>query len=101
MDAHLMKVIPQSKIGEPEADGVENYKMEKLCYDEKQQRLYFNKTCFFEGVSQEVWEFKIGGYQVLDKYLKSRKGMDISGDLAHVQNVIKVLAFTIEKMEEI
>jgi len=101
MDAHLMKVIPASKIGEPEADGVENYKMEKLRYDEEKQRLYFNKTCFFADVSPAVWEFKIGGYQVLDKYLKARKDMDISEDLEHVQNVIKVLAFTVEKMEEI
>jgi hypothetical protein len=53
-----------------------------------------------------VWEFKIGGYQVLKQYLEggkstSRKGMDISSDLTTIQNIIKVLDFTIEKMGEI
>ncbi len=101
IDAHLMRKIPPLKIGEPESDGVENYKMEKVRYDEEKQRLYFNKTCYFADVSPEVWQFKIGGYQVLNKYLKSRKDMDISGDLSHIQNIIKVLAFTARKMVEI
>lgn len=38
---------------------------------------------------------------LIDKYLKSRKGMDISSDLDHIQNIIKVLGFTIKKMGEI
>lgn len=101
IDAHLMKKIPKSKIGEPESDGEQNFVMEKVVYNQEKQRLYFNKTCYFTDVSPEVWNFKIGGYQVLDKYLKSRKDMDISHDLDHIQDIIKVLAFTIEKMVEI
>lgn len=101
IDAHLMKKLPSSKIGEPEADGVQNFVMEKAIYNQEKQRLYFNKTCYFSDVSPEVWQFKIGGYQVLDKYLKSRKDMDISSDLNHIQNIIKVLGFTVRKIEEI
>ena len=101
--AHLLEKIPPSKIGEPlsDSEGEENFIMEKVHYHPAKQRLYFNKTCYFANVSAKIWEFKIGGYHVLDKYLKSRKGRDISGDVAHVQEVIKVLGFTIEKMEEI
>ena len=101
IDAHLMKKIPTSKIGEPESDRAENFKVEKVAYNQEKQRLYFNKTCYFADVSLKVWEFKIGGYQVLDKYLKSRKDIDISEDLNHIQNIIKVLEFTITKMNEI
>ncbi len=36
----------------------------------------------------------IGGYGVLDKYLKSHKGEDC--DFDHVKNIIKVIARTIE-----
>jgi hypothetical protein len=53
-------------------------------------------------VPKEVWEFHIGGYQVLDKYLKSRKGRTLSLDeINHVAAVADVLAFTIEQMEKI
>jgi predicted helicase len=106
IDAHLMRKIPKSKIGEPESDGIQNFTMEKVAYSQDKQRLYFNKTCYFADVSPAVWEFKIGGYQVLKQYLEggkstSRKGMDISSDLTTIQNIIKVLDFTIEKMGEI
>jgi len=101
IDAHLMRRIPTSKIGEPEFEGEENFIVEKVAYNQENQRLYFNKSCYFNNVSLKVWEFKIGGYQVLDKYLKSRKDLSILEDLNHIQNIIKVLEFTIIKMNEI
>ncbi|MEA3351282.1 MAG: type ISP restriction/modification enzyme, partial [Chloroflexota bacterium] len=33
-------------------------------------RVYINKEQYFEGITPEVWEFQIGGYQVLHKWLK-------------------------------
>lgn len=36
-------------------------------------RVYINKEQHFEGISQEVWSYQIGGYQVCDKWLKDRK----------------------------
>ncbi len=113
--AHLLKEIPLNSIsnstsnptltsiGEPKFNEAneQDYTVKKVDYDPDRERLYFNKTCYFADVPPEVWQFKIGGYQVLDKYLKARKGMDISGDLEHLQNVIQVLAFTLDKMREI
>jgi hypothetical protein len=53
-------------------------------------------------VPEDVWNFHIGGYQVLDKYLKSRKGRTLSLDeINHVSAVADALAFTIEQMAEI
>ncbi|GAJ20517.1 unnamed protein product, partial [marine sediment metagenome] len=37
--------------------------VEKITYDDNNQRVYINKTQYFEGVPPEVWEFHIGGYQ--------------------------------------
>ena len=49
-----------------------------------------------------MWDFHIGGYQVLDKYLKSRKGRKLSLDeIDHVAKVADALAFTIEQMARI
>ena len=51
---------------------------------------------------QAVWEFHIGGYQVLDKYLKSRKGRVLSLDeIIHVAAIADSLAFTIAQMAKI
>jgi hypothetical protein len=43
-------------------------------------RMYINQTQYFEGIEPEVWEFQIGGYQVLNKWLKDRKGRRLSFD---------------------
>jgi len=38
----------------------------------------------FEGVPPEVWNFHIGGYQVCEKWLKDRRGRNLTyGDLEH------------------
>jgi len=43
-------------------------------------RVYINKTQYLEGVDPEVWEFQVGGYQVCAKWLKDRKGRELSYD---------------------
>ena len=51
---------------------------------------------------QEVWDFHIGGYQVISKYLKSRKGRTLTLDeMDHVGHVADALAFTIAQMQAI
>ena len=42
-------------------------------YDSKEQRLHINTTQYFEPVPIELWEYPIGGYQVLAKWLKDPK----------------------------
>ncbi|GAA9147089.1 hypothetical protein HpHA18_05230 [Helicobacter pylori] len=59
-----------------------------------EQRLYINNSAYFSGVSQEIYDYRIGGYCVLDKYLKSHKNE--SCDFDHVTCIIKVIARTIE-----
>jgi hypothetical protein len=53
-------------------------------------------------VPEEVWNFKIGGYQVCDKWLKDRKGRTLSGEeISHYQCVVVALKETIRLMAEI
>ncbi len=59
-----------------------------------EQRLYINHSAYFSGVSQEIYDYKIGGYCVLDKYLKSHKNEPC--DFDHVTRIIKVIERTIE-----
>ncbi|GHR18321.1 hypothetical protein VN1248_13890 [Helicobacter pylori] len=63
-------------------------------HNEPEQRLYINHSAYFSGVSKEIYDYRIGGYCVLDKYLKSHKNE--SCDFDRVTRIIKVIARTIE-----
>jgi hypothetical protein len=76
--------------------------VEKVSYDDNNQRVQINKTQYFEGIPPEVWEFHIGGYQVAEKWLKDRKGRTLTYDeLIHYQKVMVALKETMWLMEEI
>ncbi len=45
----------------------------EVVYKPTEQRICINGDHYFKGIASEVWEFKIGGYQVLDKWLRDRK----------------------------
>ncbi len=65
-------------------------------------RVYINRGQYFEGVPPEVWEFQVGGYQVCDKWLKDRRGRQLSyNDLTAYQKMIVALNETIRLMEEV
>ncbi|GAA7030889.1 DNA methyltransferase [Helicobacter pylori] len=68
--------------------------IKKPSHNEPEQRLYINHSAYFRGVSQEIYDYRIGGYCVLDKYLKSHKNERC--DFDHVTRIIKVIARTIE-----
>ena len=61
-----------------------------------------NKTQGFEGVSEIAWNFYIGGYQPARKWLKDRKGRELSfEDIRHYQKIIKILSETDRIMKTI
>ena len=63
-------------------------------------RIKINSTKYFEGIPEEVWNYHIGGYQVLYKYLKDRKGRKMD-DPRHYCRIVMSLAKTIELQKEI
>ena len=46
----------------------------------KYSKIYLNPETYIETVSDEVWLFKIGGYQVLEKWINDRKGQTLKID---------------------
>lgn len=51
---------------------------------------------------RETWAFKVGGYQVCEKWLKDRKGrMLTSDDVDHYRNVVAALTRSQSLMQEI
>jgi hypothetical protein len=64
--------------------------------------LAINKTQYFEGIPEEVYNFHIGGYQVCQKWLKDRKGRQLTEeDVEHYQKIVVALNGTIRIMNEI
>jgi len=65
-------------------------------------KLLINKDQYFDNVTEEVFKFQIGGYYVLEHYLKDRKGRKLTIDeIENIEKVINVLGFTIEQMAKI
>ncbi|TAE28253.1 MAG: hypothetical protein EAZ92_08260 [Candidatus Kapaibacterium sp.] len=60
------------------------------------ERVYINGTQYVGGVRQEVWKMQIGGYQPAEKWLKDRKGRELSyDDVEHYRRVIASLEETL------
>ncbi len=100
IDLHLLK---SPELNQPtvkyQGQGDDNV-IERPRFDSDEKRVYINKTHYFEGVEPEVWEYQIGGYQVMDKYLKDRKGRKMD-DPRHYIQIAAALAKTIEIQAEI
>ncbi|MCR6578538.1 DNA methyltransferase [Campylobacter insulaenigrae] len=76
-----------------------NFKIQKVKYNQDTKELFINESLYFNEVSPEIYEFKIGGYAVLDKYLKSHKEEDI--DHKHFTLIIQTLDETLKIQDEI
>lgn len=100
IDLHLLKspeldhtVVKYQGLGD-------DHTIEHPNYSETEQRLYINPSHYFEGLTPQVWHYQIGGYQVLDKYLKDRKDRKLD-DPRHFIRMATALAKTIEIQKEI
>ena len=102
IQAHLLNEIPAYDLGSYEGEGDDAVIKPDYRKTPDSERLYINTTQYFEPVPEEVYRFQIGGYQVLDKYLKDRKGRTLTlSEVKNIKNIIKVLAFTIDQMRKI
>jgi hypothetical protein len=94
-----LRKLPRRGLAQYRGKG--EHAIEAVRYD-TEQGIWINETQSFVPVPQAVWDFHIGGYQVLDKYLKSRRGRKLSLDeINHISAIADALAFTIEQMTKI
>jgi predicted helicase len=64
-------------------------------------KVWINRTQYFDNVHPESWEFYIGGYQPAQKWLKDRKGRVLEyEDIVHYQRIIRVLKETDDVMRK-
>lgn len=109
IELHLLKHKSLNKpivkyFGKGTDDTIEKPRFEKITSSNKMSslngRIWINGHRYFENVSPDVWNYQIGGYRVLEHYLKDRKGRQMD-DPQHFCKVASSLAKTIELQEEI
>lgn len=65
-------------------------------------KVWINKTQYLDATPDVSWDFYIGGYQPAQKWLKDRKGRELSfDDVKHYQRILKILAETDRVMRTI
>ncbi len=65
-------------------------------------RIWINDQQYFDNIPLAAWEFYIGGYQPAQKWLKDRRGRELSfDDILHYQKIIVALYETDRIMREI
>ena len=95
VELHLLK---SKKLVKPIArcEGSGDLRVDKVTYDQNKARVHINPEKWFAGVPHEAWEYHIGGYQVAEKWLKDRKGKELSSEeVAHYARVVTAIAETI------
>ncbi len=96
VNAQIFIEIPAQNVGIPM--GLGDTDVTKIQF--KENRIYYNQTNYFDNVSNEIYNFKIGGYQVIDKYLKERKKRKLDNDeIVKLEEIINIIDFTIKQMD--
>lgn len=97
---HLMQEIPQDEIDFILKESKKpNFKIAK--YQEKERfvenKIILNEDLAISPIGAEIWNYTIGGYQVLKQWLKYRKDyVCTKEELEHLLKICKILKKTIE-----
>ncbi|NLI56143.1 N-6 DNA methylase [bacterium] len=98
---HLLK---SEKLNNPVSkfEGEGNNIVKYVKYDENKKSVFINENQYFTNIENDVWGYMIGGYQVLYKWLKDRKGRCLSLDeILTYTKIVTSLKYTIELQKEI
>jgi len=88
VDLHLLQ---SEELSAPIArfQGKGDNKVQRLRYEATMGRLFINGQQYFVGISKDVWNFRVGSYQVCEKWLKDRKGRPLT--IEEIQTYCKVV----------
>jgi predicted helicase len=78
-----------------EPNNTTNLIINKIKYENS--LLHINKITYINGISEDIWNFRIAGRQVLDEWFKSHKGESLTlEDFKHVSSVVGLVTETIK-----
>lgn len=102
MEAHLLEAEIDANLGDFIGQG--SYIVESISYiqEEGTGKIHINKTQYFKDVPPSVWEFQIGGFFPIKKFLEERKNRELSIDeVEKTTTIINTIFFSIEQLEKI
>jgi predicted helicase len=86
IDLHLLQRSPELNPPVARYQGAgTNDTVERVKYDAPARRVYINPDKYFEGITPEMWQYRIGGYPVLAKYLKDRQGRRLDDPVRYIR----------------
>ena len=98
IDLHLLKTVPESSQHRFEGEGDGSVS----ALDHQDGHVWINPTQYFTDVSEAVWEFEIGAYQICKKWLEIRDGAPLSYlEIRQYQQILMAVAETIDLMAEL
>lgn len=101
VDLHLLKSKKSSK-PRAKCEGTGDLKVVKVLFNPEEQHVHVNPDKYFTGIPLEVWEYRIGGYQVAQKWLKDRKGRELtSKEVVTYTQIVTSIAETIRIQESL
>ena len=95
IDLHLLKKVPAPSSSYP-VSGDDNIEFCKF----EDNKIKINSSQYFDNISEEVYNYSIGGYKPIEKYIKARETLTLN-DIMHIQKVISVIEKTIELQKSI
>jgi predicted helicase len=97
IEMHLMKkTLPTHTNFDIEGSNI----VKKVKYNDL--KLWFNNDQYFEGVPNDVWNYRVGGYKVLDHWLKDRISKKLSStEIQTFLQIIEIIKLTIIAMKKI
>jgi predicted helicase len=106
IDLHLLKNIPKDNTIKISNIPPNDFIIDKITYIDNKLLLQTteNKIITIEGITKEIYDFEIGSYKPIDKWLKYRKKDSVplnSKDLKHIKDMAVAIKNTIAIMQEI
>lgn len=97
VDLHLMRTRMKSSI---RFDIQGSNMVEFIKY--RDAKIFINEKQFFENIPENVWNFQIGAYRVLEKWLKDRKNTELPSEkIEHFIQMVEIINKTIKLMQKI
>jgi predicted helicase len=104
IEHHLMKKsYPDNQVSFPQNGDDVVQRIRFVCDKNTHTgNIFINKDQYFGNIPVHAWEFYIGGYKVLDKWLKSRKNRVLTyQEKEHFKKIVNILNFTHRCMHRI
>jgi predicted helicase len=98
---HTLEGVPEPKV---RFEGKKDDPVKQVRFEESplhgEGKVWINTSLCFEGVPRAAWEWRVGGYRPLEKYLKDRTGRILSSEEVELYRKMVMVAVETLRLEE-